>query len=159
MLVSLTPDAQHGNLFVLHARRLRKPVDRQVGEVLTQDPRAEAQLRLRNDEHQHSSRFQPTVSVLQKNEFQPLIVGRASFQIIGRIEVEKREGLCGTSDIEGAPLQRLNAQIPSPFRSMCVYLNSVATRLHPLDEMSKCHSISHTRIERGELRIGSQAIP
>ena len=73
------------------------------------------QLRLRNDEYQHTAGFQPPVRMFQKHEFQPLIVTLSNFSTIGRIEVKKRKCFCWTTHIQSVRMQRVDSQVRSLF--------------------------------------------
>ena|SRR5215471_20137899 len=55
-----------------------------------QEPRAEFRLWSRNHKHDDDARFRPAIGVFQKYELKPLVFCVGHLEIVGRIEVDKR---------------------------------------------------------------------
>src|SRR5713226_9613228 len=88
--------------------------------------------------------------MLQKYRFQSLVVALASFPVVRRIQVEQGHGFRVAPDIHGVSLQSLDSQGSRLLCPIGIDFNAVAMSLHILKQMSKCHTITDTGIERGE---------
>src|SRR5581483_3238680 len=156
--MSFAAGGQNNNLLKLQACRFREPEDPQVRKVFAQQSRALCQAELWNHKDQHSSRFKPTIRVLQKNGFQSLVIARARFPIVGGIQVQQRQRFGRAAHLHGVRLKSLNARRSRQFHPISVDLNSIATSRCLVKQVSERHAIADTGIERRELVWESEPI-
>jgi hypothetical protein len=139
---------QYNNLLELHASRFGKPEYPQLREPFAQQPRTFRQPILRDHKKQDTSRLQPPISVLQKHEFQSLVITCARFPIVGRIQVKQRQRFRWAAHLHRVRLQRLDVQGSRPFRTIGIDLNTIAASRCIPKQMSERHPIANAGIER-----------
>jgi hypothetical protein len=155
VLVTFAASPQDRNLLVLDTRRFGEVIDYQITKVLAQDSGTRLQLRLRDHEDEHATRFQPCVGVLQKDQFQALVIRLCHLQVVGRIEIEKRDRFGWTAHIHRVRLQCFDTQISGLFGTIGINFNAVSVGLSSLQQTGECHAIASTRINCRELRSGT----
>src|SRR5207247_1297899 len=90
-ILTFSSDRKNGNLVVLDRFGSRETVDPDVFEMLSQRPCTLRKLSLRDNQEEDTSWHNPSAGMTQKHHFHPLIVSLAHFEVVGRIEIDKRE--------------------------------------------------------------------
>ena len=141
---------QHYDLLVFEAGRLGESEHAHVREMFAQQPRTFRQSQLRDDEYRHTTGLEPAISVLQEDQFQPLVVALPGFPIVRRVEVKQGDRFRRAPDICGVRLQSLDSQSFCLFGPIGVDLNSIAMSRYAMKQTSERRAISHTGIKCGK---------
>src|SRR5579864_8955129 len=148
ILVPLSPFAKNSNLFVPDSLTFSESMDTQVDEVLTQRSGTGFQLRLWNDKNEDTAGLQPAIGMLQKDKFQPLIVGLPNFQVIGRVEIEQGDRFGRAANVHDVPVHDFDPEFFGLLCSVGVNLDPVSTSLRFFEHVCKRHSVSNAGVNR-----------
>ena len=101
----------------------------EAGEVGTQDAGAVVQSLERNHQDQNAFHRQPAVGVFQEHGLHAAIGNRADLGVIGRIQIQEREGFWMRNGVEGIALDGLDAVGAGNPRTFGVEFNTIAPDL------------------------------
>src|SRR5438105_1153340 len=94
--------------------------------------------------------------MLQKDKFQPLIVGLPNFQVIGRIEIEQGDRLGRAADVHDVRVQDFDAEFFGLLCSVGVNLDPISTGWRFSEHVCKRHSVSNAGVNRREFALEDQ---
>src|SRR5207253_8593041 len=101
------PNAEYDHLFVNNSLGLGQPIDRLVFELQCQNRSAIVDAIVRRHHNEDAARSNPPREVLQKNPLHSLVLSFADFKVVGRVEIQEREGVYWSMSIESTALDHL----------------------------------------------------
>ena len=101
----------------------------------------------RNDQHQHALHHQPAEGVLQKQALHAAVSNRADLGIVGRIQVQQREGLRLGHCVKRIALDRLDARGACGQCSLGIEFHAIAAHIRALGNQVESYALPHAGID------------
>src|SRR6516162_1016084 len=124
--MTLPPEGQDSDLIEPHGFRGSQPIHSYVAKMFSQQSRARLYPGLRNHENKHAFALKPSISMLQKDQFQSFVLPLTVLPIVRRVEIEQGHGFRGAADVQRVGMQNIDPKISSLLGSMCVDLNAIS---------------------------------